>query len=134
MVQGWSGSRSRWKKVRFCSITLLWAGYISRIYPESAQELNQILDPFWFLYLHMCQSFHHAEIEQRILCTFDCSLSISRETRFDGPCTDKGSDKSVVNKPEKSKILIEFLGTIRVNFANAATPFTNTKHNTITSI
>ena len=28
----------------------LWAGYISRIYPESTQELNQILGPFWFVY------------------------------------------------------------------------------------
>ena len=29
---------------------VLWAGYISRIYPESTQELNQILGPFWFVY------------------------------------------------------------------------------------
>ena len=27
-----------------------WAGYISRIYPESTQELDQILGPFWFVY------------------------------------------------------------------------------------
>ena len=28
----------------------LWGGYISRIYPESTQELDQILGPFWFVY------------------------------------------------------------------------------------
>ena len=30
--------------------SLLWGGYISRIYPESTQELNQILGPFWSVY------------------------------------------------------------------------------------
>ena len=30
--------------------TTLWGGYISRIYPESTQELNQILGPFWSVY------------------------------------------------------------------------------------
>ena len=29
---------------------ILWGGYISRIYPESTQELDQILGPFWFVY------------------------------------------------------------------------------------
>ena len=28
----------------------LWGGYISRIHPESTQELNQILGPFWSVY------------------------------------------------------------------------------------
>ena len=28
----------------------LWGGYFSRIYPESTQELDQILGPFWFVY------------------------------------------------------------------------------------
>ena len=28
----------------------LWGGYISCTYPESTQELDQILGPFWFVY------------------------------------------------------------------------------------
>ena len=59
------------EKVARQRITPLWGGYISRIYPESTQELDQILGPFWFVYTaespqDLKKSVNKPELNQKV--------------------------------------------------------------------
>ena len=70
---------------------ILWGGYISRIYPESTQELNQILGPFWSVYKaespqDLRKSVNKPELTQKVprksfkfwfVCTFLKSWELS---------------------------------------------------------
>ena len=115
------------------STCCLWAGYISRIYPESTQELNQILGPFWSVYKaespqDLKKSVNKPELTQKVfqilgpvwfVCTFFKILGTF----------------CCVNKPERAQNLIQFLGTFWVNSANVATPLKRKSiHNCIKTV
>ena len=57
--------------LRWRSLEAKWAGYISRIYPESTQGLDPILGPFWFVYTaespqDLKKSVNKSELTQKV--------------------------------------------------------------------
>ena len=104
--------------------SLWWGGYISRIYPESTQELNQILGPFWSVYKaespqDLKKSVNKPELTQKVPRKSFKFWALSL------PCLHFFKILGTfcfVNRPERAQNLIEFLGTFWVNSANVASP------------
>ena len=101
----------------------LWGGYISRIYPESTQELDQILGPFWFVYTtESSQDFKKVQTNQTGPRIWKTSWALSGLILVCLHFFQILGTFCFVNRPERAQNLIEFLGTFWVNSANVATP------------
>ena len=101
----------------------LWGGYISKIYSESTQELDQILGPFWFVYTtESSQDFKKVQTNQTGPRIWKTSWALSGLILVCLHFFQILGTFCFVNRPERAQNLIEFLGTFWVNSANVATP------------